>query len=169
MKCDDVNRAFNSDSIEIEGIKRHLETCPECAQKYSSSLELETALLNLTFHDNPVNIADEVKMKLAIDNRRRSRLSYIRKWTWITASLAVLILLIAILPASIDWLNAVNDYSSTALSDMSKSIIAHSTELHSSIESSRYYMHFCYLVIITLAGVIAYLWREFSSIIRSSS
>ena len=169
MNCDDVNKAFNSDSIDLERVKRHLETCPECAQQYSSDLELETALLGLALHKSPVNIADEVGRKLAIDNRRRSRLNYIRKWTWITASLAVLLLLVATLPAFVDWLNTVDDSSSATLSELSKSFFAYGGKFQASIESSRYYLHFCYLMIITLGGVIAYLWREFDGIIGSSS
>jgi len=169
MNCDDVNKAFNGDTIDIEKVRCHLETCPECAKKHSSSLELETALLGLALHEGPVNIADEVRRKLAIDNRRRSRLNYIRKWTWITASLAVLFLLVVTLPVFFDWLKTVNDFSLAILSELSKSFFAYSGKAQTSIESSRYYLHFCYLIIISLAAIIAYLWREFSGIVSRSS
>ncbi len=169
MNCDDVNKAFNNDTIDTERVKRHLEICPECAQKYLSDLELETALLGLALYKNPVNIANEVGRKLAIDNRRRSRLNYIRKWTWITASLAVLVILVAALPSLVSWLNAIDNFSSTVLSESGKSFFVYGNKIQASIESSRYYLHFCYLMIITLGGVIAYLWREFNGIIGSSS
>ena len=164
MRCDDIIKALNSDNGNLDEVERHLKTCPDCAEKFGRNLEIEQALRNLKF--DPVNIADDVKNALYISNKHRLKCNFIRKWVWISALIAALFILIIAIPAIDEWFSQAYNVFSSSILDYSKSVTIDYDRFIDSANSSKYIMPVLYLMVMILAGMAAYIWREFKSVIQ---
>lgn len=166
MKCDDIKKALNSDTYNLEAIEHHLETCPECAKKYADDLKIENALRNLTVETVPVNITDEISDKLSLVNQKRSRLKFIRKWVWISASISGLMLIWLVMPVISGWFAEAFDMFASSISMFSGLISIDINNEIAFIQSSKYYNNIVYLIIISAVMIAVHIWREFKAVIE---
>jgi len=165
MRCEDIERILNSDTGDLDGVLKHLEICPACAEKYSADMGLEAALSRLSLASETIDITGNLKSILYHRYKQQSQLRLIRKWIWITASFISTMLLIISLPTIIEWLNYgygsfINELAALKLIDS-----VNIGQLAEKAESSRYYGYVVFLVLTFFIGTSTYLWREFKEII----
>jgi anti-sigma factor RsiW len=153
MRCSDVLRNLNSDTGDLDAVRRHLESCPECSRRFAGDLEIEEALRNLGVEIGRVDITPEVSHSLGLLKRRRSRFRLFRRWVWAVTSVAVLMLLMIATPILAGWLGHVVDF---AKRHDARSIVY---AVSPAISSMQLFHMFC-LMVAVLALLAAYLWRE---------
>jgi hypothetical protein len=164
MRCEDIDRNLNSETGDIDEVFKHLEICPTCAQKYAAELGLETALRQLSLTAETVDISENLKSTLYNRYEQQYRFRLIRKWTWLAASLAAVMLLIINLPAIIEWFNHGYNLFINELSALKFADNINLGQLADKAQSSRYYEYFVIFVLFIFVGVSACLWREVKEI-----
>ena len=165
MRCEDISKNLNSDTGDLDGVLKHLEICPACAEKYAADMELETALRNLSLTSETVDVTENLKLALYQHYRRQSIYSLVRKWVWIAASVATAFLLFISLPTIIEWLN----YGFLSFMNVLKTIEFSNNinlrQLADKAESSKYYGYILISVFGFFIGISACLWREIKELI----
>ena len=156
MKCVDRLKTMNYYAGDLEIVRRHLESCPECSRRFARDLEIEYALRDLGLGVAPIDITAEVRNSLGLLNKRRFKCGLVRKWVWVTVSAAILVLLIITMPILAGWLNEAYD-------------LVNSFHIGRSIKSAisfYYFEYLFYLMMAVLVWVITYLWRETRRTVR---
>jgi anti-sigma factor RsiW len=156
MKCADVLGNLNDDG-DLGAVRRHLESCAECARRFARDLEIEKALRNLKNDVQPVNVTTEVRNSLGSLRRRRSRHNLVRRWVWVTTSVATVILLMITMPVLAGWLGRMARLADGLAVGSFEAI---GSPAISSTVSAVPFVHLCGLMIAGLACLGVYLWRE---------
>ncbi len=158
MICADIWKALNDDSSDLEAVKRHLASCPECSRRFARDLELEEALRYLGLEVAPVDITAELTHSLSSFKQRRSACNLVRRWVWAGASVAALALLVITMPILAGWLSAAHGLAGRL--NVGASIESAMAFANSPVVSSIRFIHLLYLMVAILAWLAAYLVRE---------
>ena len=71
MRCEDIEKALNSDTGDLEAIAKHLKICRGCAEKFAADLELETALVQLAVEHESIDITENLQTTLYLSIGKR--------------------------------------------------------------------------------------------------
>jgi len=165
MRCEDIDNNLNSDAGDLDGILKHLEICPVCAEKYAADLELETALRQISLAAETVDITDSLKANLYQRYKQQSLLRNIRKWVWVAASLAAVMIIVIGLPLIVEWLKYGYFSFINILPALEAANDINLNQLADEVESSKYYGYIIISVLGFFIGISACLWREIKELI----
>jgi len=166
MKCADVLKILHGDKGDLEAVARHIRNCPACAGRYKRDLELEMALKKLGQEVESIDIIDKVNDALYLRQKRQTRFKLIRRWVWLLTGLVIVMFLVVTIPFLTGLFNELYGYIYSAVTTLDKYGRTFAEDLISSEDFSRIFTDFLYLLAVIVAGIFAYLWREFKSIIQ---
>lgn len=166
MKCEDIERAFDDMTVELGEVFDHLNSCPSCARKYRTDLEIESALRKLAIKEESIDITEELGKRLLYRKKSLIILSVAQRWIWLSVTAVFFVFIFINFASILDGLNSAYFYLADLMQSFNFSGEINLNRLAEAVKSSKYFEQSLIIIAMAAAMIAAYLWREFKEIIK---